>query len=122
MDEATRKAIVDELAESFGGATDVTPAPDQPLHVLLPTVGLLPPWPSPAQALVRFVNWPETRPDFWIDIGVKTAAGEPPRSSSEQYVVGGAWRQFSYAFDWPQQPVTETRAVQLWLSRFREAA
>ena len=22
----------------------------------------------------------------------------------------------------PQQPVTETRAVQLWLSRFREAA
>jgi hypothetical protein len=122
MDASERRRIVEELASSFGQAVDVTPSPDQPLHVLLPSVPLLPPWASPARALVRFVNWPDVRPEFWIDMDVLTSSGEPPRSSSEQLVVGGSWRQFSYAFTWPQQPTTATRAVLLWLNRFREAA
>lgn len=122
MDAAERKWIIEELASAFGEAVDVTPSPDQPLHVLLPNVPLSPPWPSPAQALVRFVNWPDVRPEFWIDMAVVTSQSEPPRSSSEQLVVGGSWRQFSYAFTWPQQPTTATRAVLLWLNRFREAA
>lgn len=122
MEASERKQIVEELASAFGEAVDVTPSVDQPLHVLLPRVPLSPPWPSPVRALVRFVNWPEVRPEFWIDINVLTSSGEPPRSSSEQLVVGGSWRQFSYAFTWPQSPATATRAVLLWLNRFREAA
>lgn len=122
MDAAAREAIVTELATAFGEAVDVTPTPDQTLHVLLPKIALLPPWPSPVRALGRFVNWPDVRPDFWIDMQVVTPQGEPPRSSSEQLVVGGSWRQFSYAFGWPQEPTTPTRAVLLWLNRFRAAA
>jgi hypothetical protein len=122
MDQSQREEIVLELAESFGAAVDVTPAADQPLHVLLPRVPLLPPWPSPSRALIRFVNWPAARPDFWIDMKTATVAGEPPRSSSEQLVIGESWRQFSYSFGWPQGSATATRAVQLWLNRFREAA
>lgn len=122
MGPAERQRIVEELASAFGEAVDATPSPDQPLHVLLPNVPLSPPWPSPARALVRFVNWPEVRPEFWIDMDIVTSSGEPPRSSSEQLVVGDSWRQFSYAFTWPQPPPTATRAVLLWLNRFREAA
>jgi hypothetical protein len=122
MDQSQREAIVLELSESFGAAVDVTPAPEQPLHVLMPEVPLLSPWPSPSRALIRFVNWPATRPDFWIDMKSVNGAGEPPRSSSEQLVMGESWRQFSYSFAWPQGPATATRAVQLWLNRFREAA
>lgn len=122
MDASEREQIVSELAAAFGEAIDVTPGPDQPLHVLLPRVPLSPPWPSQARALVRFMNWPAARPGFWIDVEVVTSQGAPPRSSSEQLVVGGSWRQFSYAFAWPQNPTTPTRAVLLWLNRFREAA
>lgn len=122
MDAAEREQIISELATAFGEAVDVTPSPDQPLHVLLPSVPLSPPWPSSARALVRFMNWPQTRPDFWIDVEVMTVQGSPPQSSSEQLVVGGSWRQFSYAFVWPQNPATPTRVVLLWLNRFREAA
>lgn len=122
MEASERKQIIEELTSAFGEAVDVTPSSGQPLHVLLPKIPLSPPWPSPTRALVRFVNWPEVRPEFWIDMTVVTSSGAPPRSSSEQLVVGGSWRQFSYAFAWPQSPTTATRAVLLWLNRFREAA
>jgi hypothetical protein len=120
MEDAERKAIVEELSASFSEAVDMSPGSDQPLHVLLPKVDLLPPWTSPVRALVRFVNWPQARPEFWIDMAAMTPAGQAPRSSSEQLVLGESWRQFSYGFAWPQEPATPTRAVQLWLNRFRE--
>jgi hypothetical protein len=119
----TTVSIVDELAAAFGSARDVTPGPDQPLHVLLESVPILEPWtPRRARALVQFTNWPDQRPQFWIDIAVRSSLGGPPVSSSEQYVLGEAWRQFSFQFEWPAAPATPTRAVQLWLNRFREQA
>ncbi len=120
MEDVERRAIVEDLSNSFSEALDVTPGPDQPLHVLLPKVHLLPPWGSPVRAMVRFVNWPHARPDFWIDVAALTPSGQPPRSSSDQLILGESWRQFSFAFAWPQEPLTPTRAVQLWLNRFRE--
>jgi len=129
MDDVTRKAIVDELGASFGEAVDKTPADGQPAHVLLPVLALLPPWtPSPARALVRFTtDWPNQRPDFVIDLKVADKAGMPPRNnggnpSTETLVLGETWRQFSFQFPWPQHPRTATRAVQLWLNRFRDPA
>jgi hypothetical protein len=127
MDEATRKALVAELTASFGAAEDRTPADGQPAHVLLPKLQLLPPWkPSQARALVRFTsNWPEQRPEFFIDLGVADPDGVPPRNNggnpAEQVLVlGETWRRFSFPFDWPPRgPKTATRAVQLWLNRFR---
>lgn len=124
MDVGQRKAIVAELAAAFGAAEDVTPALDQPLHVLLPQVKLPPPWrPSPAAVLLRFPAWPGARPEFWIDMAVVNRNNEPPRSSSPQPVLGRTWRQFSYSFSWPPAPgqsSTPTRAVEMWLTRFRE--
>lgn len=121
MDADARKAIVEELAAAFGGAEDVTPEAGQPLHVLLPQLRLPPPWrPSPTSALMRFAGWPDARPDFLIAPGVVNGSGDTLRSSSEQYVLGRAWRQFSFNFPWPSGPATATRAVQLWLTRFRE--
>jgi hypothetical protein len=129
MDEATRKAIVGELAASFGGAVDKTPADGQPAHVLLPALELLPPWkPSPARALVRFTTeWPEQRPEFFIDLKVLDPAGTPPRNNGgglpePVLVLGEPWRQFSFNFSWPNGTKTPTRAVQLWLNRFRDPA
>lgn len=124
MHAEQRQAIVANLAAAFGAAEDVTPAPDQPLHVLLPRVKLLPPWrPSPSAALLRFEAWPGARPEFWIDIAVVNGAGQPPRSSGPQTVLGRAWRQFSYSFPWPPapgEPCTPARAAEMWLTRFRE--
>ena len=124
MDAGQRKAIVAELAAAFGAAEDVTPAPDQSLHVVLPRAQLPPPWrPSAAAALLRFQAWPGTRPEFWIDMAVVNRNNEPPRSSSPQTILGRTWRQFSYSFAWPPAPghlLTPTRAVEMWLARFRE--
>jgi hypothetical protein len=129
MDAAARQAIVDELAASFGLAVDKTPADDQPAHILLPELELLPPWkPSPARALLRFgANWPSERPEFFIDLAVTDTTGTPPRNnggspSVQVLVLGETWRQFSFSFDWPQNPATATRLVQLWLNRFRDPA
>jgi hypothetical protein len=43
-------------------------------------------------------------------------AGEPPRSNDTVYVLGEAWRHFSFSFPWNgDDPVI---AVQSWLERF----
>jgi hypothetical protein len=119
MDAESRQAIVAELGAAFGGAQDVSPSPDQPLHVLLRAVRLLPPWqPSPARALAKFEGWPQSRPLFWIDRAVVNVQGQPPQSNSEQLVLGESWRQFSFNFPWPSDPPTATHAIQLWLNRF----
>jgi hypothetical protein len=121
VDDDARQAVVEELAGAFGDARDVSPAPDQPLHVLLPALVIPKPWcPSLTRGLVRFAGWPEARPDFWIDLQVVNADGEPPRSNSEELVLGETWRRFSFGFPWPTEPTTAVRAVQLWLTRFRE--
>jgi hypothetical protein len=129
MESTVRTAIVEELRASFDVAEDLTPAEGQPAHVLLPKLVLLPPWkPSPARALVRFTErWPEERPEFFIDVNVTDATGTPPRNNggsaaATPYVLGEMWRQFSFNFTWPQNPKTATRAVQLWLNRFRDPA
>jgi hypothetical protein len=116
-----RAAIVAALSGSFGPAIDVTPADDQPLHVLLKALALSQPWTSRTRALLRFVGWPETRPDFFIEPTVVNGAGEPPRSHSDEVVLGASWRRFSYAFPWEAPGADPVRAVQLWLGRFREA-
>jgi hypothetical protein len=117
MTELDATGVVMALARAFGGAEDVTPAPGQPLHVLLPRLELPPPWsPSPTRALTIWRNWPAERPDFFIDMAVVGEAGEPPRSHNEAYQLGESWRGFSFDFAWHgDDPVL---AVQLWLTRF----
>lgn len=123
MDGVDEHPIVVELRQSFREARDVTPEGGQPLYVLLPAVDLAGPWhPSPARILLRFPGWPDQRPDFFIDHAVVNAVGEPPRSNSDQLVLGETWRQFSYGFAWPPASApTATKAVLAWLARFREA-
>ncbi len=125
MDAATRTALVEELSEAFGGAKDVTPADDQPAHVLLTNLQLPSGWsPSPTQALVRFTTgWPGSRPFFYISTDVVDSNGQPPRNqggspSSLVQVLGQNWREFSFPFTWPNSRRTATRAVKLWLNRF----
>lgn len=120
MDAEERKKITDELGAAFGGAEDVTPAEDQPLHVLLPRLRLQPPWKSPCRALLRFRNWPNERPDFWVDMDVVNGSGEPPRSPREDCVLGESWRGFSFNVPWDGSE-SPTLALQKWLVRFREA-
>lgn len=117
MEDADRDEIVSNLGQAFGRAEDVTPAPGQPLHVLLPELDLPDPWmPSPTRALAIFANWPSERPQFVIDEAVVGEDGEPPRSHSQAYHLGGSWRAFSFTFPWScSDPV---RAVQLWMTRF----
>jgi len=117
MEPGDRKLLVRRLAVAFGEAVDVTPAPDQAPHVLLPSIELPEPWkPSPTRALTVWEGWPGNRPRFVIDWNVVGEHGEPPRSNSQAYLLGTNWREFSFTFPWSgNDPV---RAVQLWLARF----
>jgi hypothetical protein len=116
-----RAAIVVALSEAFGPATDVSPDPEQPLHVALAALALPAPWTRLTKALLRFAGWPDTRPDFFIAANVVNAAGEAPRSHTDEIVLGASWRRFSYTFPWDPANADPVRAVQLWLGRFREA-
>lgn len=120
MDELTRKAIMASLRDAFGSAKDVTPGEGQPLHVLLPTLVVPPPWsPSPMRALTRWGSWPQVRPEFFIAEDVLNDNRQPPRSSTPTLLLGETWRSFSFQFPWSgDDPV---RAVQLWLTRFQES-
>jgi hypothetical protein len=117
VDAAQREALVDCLACAFGGARDVTPAANQPPHILLPSLDLPTPWqPSTTRALTIWADWPTTRPRFLVDQAVIGDKGEPPRSSNPVYTGGETWHEFSFAFPWSgDDPVL---AVQLWMSRF----
>jgi hypothetical protein len=123
MDAVTRQKTLRELADAFGELADVTPDGEQPLHVLFKNITLPNNWrPSAARAIAVFANWPDQRPQFYIDMDVVNKAGEPPRSNTPTLVLGGTWRAFSFSFQWPQQPrpATAVRAIQLWLTRFQE--
>ena len=117
MDEATRKEIVSRLATAFGQAQDATPADDQPLHVLLPALELPEPWtPSPTRGLSIWRNWPTERPEFVIDESVAGEGGGAPRSHHSVYLLGEAWRGYSFSFPWEgDDPVL---MIQLWMNRF----
>ncbi len=117
MDAAERSHLVSNLSSAFGGAEEVTPAADQPVHVLLPELELPNPWtPSPTRALTVWRNWPAERPQFVIDAGIVGQAGQPPRSSDLVYLVGEGWRSFSFSFDWKGDD--SVCVVQIWLTRF----
>jgi hypothetical protein len=117
MDAALRKEIVAKLGAAFGGARDVTPADDQPLHVLIEPLELPSDWtPSTTRALTVWEGWPESRPAFFIDHGVRGPDGEPPRSNSDHYLLGETWRGFSFNFPWKGD--NAVLAVQCWLTRF----
>jgi hypothetical protein len=117
VDAAQRQEIIDKLGAAFSGAEDVTPADGQPLHVLLTAVELSEPWkPSETRALTIWRNWPSERPEFYIDYAVLDDQEQPPRSSSETYLLGETWRAFSFQFPWNgDDPVL---VVQRWLTRF----
>jgi hypothetical protein len=117
MDASERTDIVSRLAAAFGDARDVTPAEDQPLHVLLPQLELPDPWkPSPTRGLAVWRNWPAERPDFAVDEGIVGENGEPPRSNSTVYLLGETWRSYSFIFHWRgDNPV---HAIQMWMNRF----
>jgi hypothetical protein len=117
MEDSVRTDIISRLFTAFGGAKDVTPAQDQPLHVLLPTLELPDPWtPSPTRGLSVWRNWPNERPEFAIDETVTGENNEPPRSNSSAYLLGETWRNYSFSFPWAgDDPV---RAIQQWLNRF----
>jgi hypothetical protein len=122
MDTEESKQILSELTEAFGDARDVTPDIGQPLHVMLSSLMLPAPWkPKPTKALIKFENWPNQRPLFWVDLALANSDGQPPRSNSAQLVLGETWRQFSFNFAWPIDPLTPMHAVLKWLTRFREA-
>src|SRR5438876_11855484 len=112
MDQAARSAIVAELVVAFGGARDVTPAPDQPLYVELTALRVPALWrPSPTRGLLCFAGWPDRRPDFWISPDVVNTAGQPPQSSNDAYILGARWRAFSFQFPWNGDSPSPTRAV-----------
>jgi len=117
VDDDQREAIVRRLAAAFGSARDVTPAPGQPLHVLLPQIVLPGPWtPSPSRALTIWSEWPQGRPAFYIDGAVTGETDAPPRNPNPTYLLGETWNGFSFSFAWSgDDPV---RAVQTWLTRF----
>jgi hypothetical protein len=117
MEPAERERVVSELARAFGAAADVTPAPGQPLHVLLPALDMPEPWrPSPARALTIWADWPVQRPQVFIDEAVVGESGGRPRSHSLVYQLGEPWTQFSFAFAWTGRD--PARAVQHWMTRF----
>ena len=117
MDAQARAQIVSALATAFGDAQDLTPAPEQPLHVVLTRLELPEPWkPSPTRALTIWRDWPSERPEFAIDQGVVGEVDEPPLKSSAVLHLGETWRAPSFTFPWNgNDPVI---AVQLWLGRF----
>jgi len=117
MDNVQREVLVERLALAFGDAQDVTPAADQPPHILLPKLVLPRPWkPASTRALTIWTNWPFERPQFLVDMAVVGDGGEPPRSNHDVYAVGETWRGFSFTFAWAgSDPV---RAVQMWMERF----
>lgn len=117
MDAERRQEIVAKLGAAFGGARDVTPAPGQPLHVVLEQLELPSGWtPNPTQALTVWAAWPAGRPDFYIDHALRGQDDQPPRSNSDTYLLGATWRAFSFQFPWSgDDPVL---AVQKWLTRF----
>lgn len=120
MNAEDRKAVLAALAEAFGKVVDVTPAEGQPLHVLFEKLLLPAPWTSPARALARFNNWPRERPEFFVAPDVVNRDDQPPRSSSGQAVLGASWRQFSFGFPWTEEGADPVRAIQMWVTRFRE--
>ena len=120
MTAEERKPIVASLGEAFGSVKDVMPDDGQPLHVLFEALALPKPWTSPARALARFANWPNDRPEFFVDASVVNAAGEPPRSNSIETVLGTSWRRFSFSFPWSKEGADAVRAIQLWVTRFSE--
>jgi hypothetical protein len=117
MEAVERARLVEVLGVAFGGAEDLTPAPDQPPHILLPQLELPDPWrPSPTRALTIWAGWPGERPTFLVDEAAVGENGEPPRSHHQTLALGEAWRGFSFAFPWSgDDPV---RAVQMWMERF----
>jgi hypothetical protein len=115
-----RMPIVAALAEAFGPVKDVTPDDGQPLHLVFEALALPKPWTTPARALTRFANWPNDRPEFFVDTSVVNTAAEPPRSSSTVTVLGASWRQFSFTFPWSKEGADPVRAIQLWITRFSE--
>jgi hypothetical protein len=117
MDAGERRDILSRLSAAFGGAQDVTPAEYQPMYVLLPQLELPDPWkPSPTRGLAVWRNWPSERPEFVVDEGVVGENGEPPRSNNSVYLLGEAWRGYSFTFAWRgDDPV---RAIQMWMNRF----
>jgi hypothetical protein len=117
MDADARRIIIARLSDAFGEVTDVTPEADQPLHAQFKELWLPEPWtPSPAEAISVWRNWPSERPEFSVQPEVVGAAGSPPESNSDTYVLGRLWRSFSYSFPWSgEDPVL---VVQLWLNRF----
>lgn len=121
MTQTERAAIVAALRRAFGTARDVSISPDQSLIVLLGRLRLPPPWTTPTQALVRFADWPGSRPEFFVDPAAKNDKGEPPRSNSEVALLGRTWRQFSFSFAWDGSQPDPVNAVELWLARFRLA-
>lgn len=117
MSPAVRAQILQHLGQAFGGARDVSPSVEQPLHVMLTRLELPEPWiPSPTRAISVWENWPNERPRFAIDMDVVGEGGDPPRSNEEVYFAGAPWRGFSFSFPWRgDNPVV---AIQLWLTRF----
>lgn len=121
MDELARKSITAALRDALGAAKDVTPGEGQPLHVLLPSLVVPPPWqPSPLRALTRWGNWPQERPEFFVAESLTGSAGQPPQSSNPLLVLGATWLSFSFGFKLPWNGDDPVRAIQLWLGRFQE--
>lgn len=117
MERPERERIIDELGHAFGAATDVTPRPSQPLHVLIPKLELPAPWqPSPTRALTTWEDWPAQRPLFLIDPAVVGESGSRPRSHNLVYQLGEPWLACSLAFSWGGRD--SVRAVQRWMTRF----
>ena len=106
-------------AARAAAAGDVSLNEGQPLTVILRALRLPAPWSSPAEALVRFTDWPKSRPEFFISPDVKNASGNAPKSNSEVVVLGRPWRQFSFSFPWDPEEADVVESVERWLTRFR---
>ena len=118
MERPERERIVEELARAFGAAIDVTPAPGQPLHVVLSTRSnsQLRGVPRPTRALTTWADWPTAKAAVLHRRGRGGRIRHPP--PQPQHGLPARRALDSVQLHVPRSGQDPVRAVQYWMTRF----